>query len=70
MQGKISLPHSNFAAKNASQIRRNALASGAPAHPLAAISFSPVTSLTTFLMLPMGLAHVHTCTCARMESLC
>ena len=67
MQGKILLPHSNFTAKNATQIQGNALASGAPPQtmlgeltalppdPLAAISFGPVTSLITFLMLPTGL---------------
>ena len=52
MQGKILLPHTNFTAKNATQIRGNALASGAPPQT---ISFAPVTSLTTFLMLPTGL---------------
>ena len=64
MQGKILLPHSNFTAKNATQIRGSFWGSSpdpaggaysAPPDPLAAISFGPVTSLTTFLMLPTGL---------------
>ena len=42
MQGKISLLHSNFAAKTASQIRGNALASGVP----------PQTSLEELTALP------------------
>jgi hypothetical protein len=42
MQGKISLLHSNFAAKTASQIRGNALASEVP----------PQTSLGVLTALP------------------
>ena len=70
LQGKISWPHSNFAAKNASQIGGNALAqtplgrggggggggmgTALPQTPKLLYFFGPVTSLTTFLMLPTG----------------